>query len=418
MDERAPKPPRREVVPTGRNNISSGLPRTLAVIVAVAAVLLAINWAKPVLMPIAVALLLHIVLAPLVRFGKRLHIPPALSSLVIVLVLVGGITTVIWQLAGPVAAWTERLPEALPRIEERLRDLRAPLRVFESASEQVEKIAGAEDGARRPFQVQIQDKPLSEILLAELMGFVVSGGMVLLTLYFLLAAEGAFLRRLVRLLPRFEDKRQAVDVVHGIERDVSRYLQTTVLVGLGVGIAEGFAMAWMGMPNPLLWGAVGAVLNWVPYVGAFVGTVLVAAAALLTFDSAGYALLVAGVFYAITSLEGSVITPLILGRRLTLNPVVLFIWLALWSWMWGLVGSLIAVPLLSAMRIICDHFESLHPLGEFLTRREQPPHNHHPQTHPNPQHEPERACGQGAGHAEDRGEGLAARAPPARPSAP
>lgn len=408
MDELAPKPPQREVSPFDR--IASGLPRTLGVIVAVAAVLLAINWAKPVLMPIAVALLLHIVLAPLVRFGKRLHIPPALSSLVIVLVLVGGITAVVWQLAGPIAAWAERLPEALPRIEARLRELRAPLRVFENASEQVEKIAGAEDSATRPFQVEIQKRPLSEILLGQLLGFVISGGMVLLTLYFLLAAEGSFLRRLVRVLPRFSDKRQAVEVFHRIEHDVSRYLQTTVLVGLGVGVAEGFAMAWLGMPNPLLWGAVGAVLNWIPYVGAFVGTVLVCLAALLTFDTTGHALLVAGVFYAITSLEGSVITPLILGRRLTLNPVVLFLWLALWSWMWGLVGSLIAVPLLSAIRIVCDHFESLHPLGEFLTRRES-------------QGEP--ANGSAAARTEDDapvteagdGNGCAGRAPPARQSA-
>jgi predicted PurR-regulated permease PerM len=356
------------------------LPRTLGVIVAIAAVLLAINWAKAVLMPVAVALLLHIVFAPAVRAAKRLHVPPGLSALAIVLLLLGGMITVVWQLAGPVSAWAERLPEAVPRIEAKVRELRAPLRVFENASEQVERITGSEgDAATRAFPVQLQRRSLSEVLLTEMLGFVVSGGMVLLTLYFLLAAEGAFLRRLVHLLPRFEDKRQAVEVFHRVERDVSRYLQTTVLVGLGVGVAEGFAMASMGMPNPLLWAALGAVLNWIPYVGALVGTVLVGAAALLTFDGAGYALLVTGVFYAITSIEGSVITPLILGRRLTLNPVVLFLWLALWSWMWGLVGSLIAVPLLSAIRILCDHFESLHPLGEFLTRAEprpapEPPH--------------------------------------------
>ena len=175
-----------------------------------------------------------------------------------------------------------------------------------------------------------------------------------------------FLEKLVGVLPQFRDKKTAVLIARATEAQISAYLFTTTLINLGVGVVTAVAMLLVGMPNPWLWGAVAAVLNYVPYVGAMVNMVVLAVAALLSFDTVGRALIVPAVFLGINLVEGNLVTPAIQGRSMSLNPVALFVGFTFWWYIWGIPGAIMAVPMMATMKIICDHIDALSPVGEFL----------------------------------------------------
>jgi len=184
--------------------------------------------------------------------------------------------------------------------------------------------------------------------------------------FFLLAAGDLFLQKLIRVLPQFKDKKRAVSIAREIEDQVSVHILTTTAINVGVGVLTAIAMWLCGMPNPMLWGLVAGLLNYMPYLGAIATMVVLGLAALVTFDTLGRALVVPGAFFVINLLEANVITPLILGNRLRLNTVALFIGMMFWWYVWGIPGALMAVPMMATIKIFCDHFEDLAPVGEFL----------------------------------------------------
>jgi predicted PurR-regulated permease PerM len=173
------------------------------------------------------------------------------------------------------------------------------------------------------------------------------------------------------VLPTLRDKRKAVEIARRTEASISTYLLTTA----GITIAEGLVVAlvlWMlGMPSPLLWGAMVMVLEFIPYLGALVMTAVLTIAALTVYPTVGQALLVPGAFLAINVVQGNFVSPMLMGHRLALNPVALLVGLAFWFWMWGIAGAFIAVPLLATFKIFCDHIESLAAVGEFLGMRDE-----------------------------------------------
>jgi predicted PurR-regulated permease PerM len=169
------------------------------------------------------------------------------------------------------------------------------------------------------------------------------------------------------VLPRFEDKKRAVEISREMEADISTYLITFTLLSIGEGTAVGLAMYFIGMPNPLLWGVMAAALNFIPYVGSLVGIVVLTLVALLSFEDAGRILMVPGAYLIIDITEGYFVTPYVLSKRLTLNPVVLFLWVVFWGWLWGVAGALMAVPLLASLKIVCDHNKALEPIGEVIS---------------------------------------------------
>jgi predicted PurR-regulated permease PerM len=156
-------------------------------------------------------------------------------------------------------------------------------------------------------------------------------------------------------------------VLLDIESEVSRYLLIITAINAGLGLCVGLAMAFLGMPNPILWGVAAALLNFIPFVGSLVGEALVFAIAMITFSTPLHAALPPLAYLLIAILEGSVVTPTILGRRLELSPVSILIFLALTTWMWGLVGTIIGVPVLVVIKVFSGHFESLGWLAEFLS---------------------------------------------------
>ena len=207
---------------------------------------------------------------------------------------------------------------------------------------------------------------LREMLFNETSRFAIGAGTTLVLLYFMLAMGDKFLRRLVAALPDFRTKKQVVEIAHQLQSDMSHYLLTVSAINVAFGAVVAVAMFAAGMPNALLWGVMAGILNYVPFLGHTVSAIVIAVVALLSFPELGIALIPPGLFIVIAALEGNVITPMILARRLTLNPVAVVAALLIWGWMWGIVGLLLAVPLLVVAKIACDKIEPLHPVGEFL----------------------------------------------------
>jgi predicted PurR-regulated permease PerM len=188
----------------------------------------------------------------------------------------------------------------------------------------------------------------------------------LVLLYFLLASGDLFLQKLTKMLPEFKDKKKAVAIARETETSISMYLSTVALINVLEGGVVTLVMWALGMPNPVLWGVLVLFLEFVPYLGALVMVGVLTLAALSTFDNVPHIIAVPASYLAINLIQAYVVTPLLLGRRLTLNPVAILIGLILWWEVWGVAGAFIAVPLLATLKILCDHIETLAPVGEFL----------------------------------------------------
>ena len=329
-----------------------------------------IYFARPFLLPLVLAVILNFLLSPLVRGLARLRIPQSLGAALVILALLALVALGIERLSGPAAEWIQKTPEGVERIERRIRGLRRPVEQVQVAAqkveEEVERLSG--DGRPRAQEVKVQGVTWTGALLSRTQAFLGSAVVTLILLYFLLASGDFFLRKLVRVLPRLEDKRRAVEIARQTELHISTYLSTVTLINVSLGLAVGLAMWAVGMPNPALWGVLAGLMNYIPYLGSLVTLAVITIASILTFEGLGRALVAPLVYFALNFSEGYFITPTIMGRRLTLNPVVVFVGLVFWGWLWGIPGALIAVPLLAMFKILCDNIEPLSPIGEFLGR--------------------------------------------------
>ncbi|MDQ2693827.1 MAG: AI-2E family transporter [Pseudomonadota bacterium] len=325
-------------------------------------------FARSVVLPILLALLLSLLLTPLVRALAALWIPRPLGAAVVLLTLMGFIGGGFYLLADPAREWLSKAPRDLREVEIKLRALKTPIAEVQKATEQVEKITALGDQPAKVV-VAVEQPTLAEAVLSWTPAVLAQIGVTVILLYFLLATGDSQLRKIVRLMPDFHEKRRTVELATRVQHDIASYLFTITVINAGLGAAVAGALYLLAMPNPLLWGAMAALLNFAPYLGAAIGFVVLSFAALLTFDDLSHAALVPAVYLGLTSLEGQLITPAILGRRLSLNPVVIFLFITVWGWLWGIVGVLIAVPLLASIKILCEQVESLHPLADFLDRR-------------------------------------------------
>lgn len=321
-------------------------------------------FARSFILPILLAILLDFLLSPVVRALKRLRVPVPLGAGIVVLVLVGSVGFGVYELSGPAQKWIATAPASMSRVQERLRDLRRPI---EQASRTADRMAEATSPTTaNAQQVVVKGPSLSSRLVGTTREILTGLVEVLLLLYFLLAVGDMFLQKLIKVLPQFRDKKRAVAIARDTEAAVSTYLYTVTLINVGQGVAAGLGMMLVGMPNAPFWGVLAGLLEFIPYVGSAAMTAMLLMAGLVTFDTTGHALLPAAVYLATNFIQSNVISPLVLGSRLTLNPVAIFIGLVFWLWIWGIPGAFIAVPILATFKIFCDHIESLAPIGEFL----------------------------------------------------
>ncbi|HSA80708.1 MAG TPA: AI-2E family transporter [Geminicoccaceae bacterium] len=328
-------------------------------------------FAKAVLIPIALAMLLNLLLAPLVRgLRKYLRLPEGFGAALVLLLGVGIVAGAIYGLSGPTTRWLDELPLAMIDLREKVEELRRPVAEVQEAAQKVENLAQGEPkpGEPQPVQVAVQGPGLTQLFLGGAVTFVAASVVMIALLFFLLASGDTLLRQAVSIAPRLSDKRRVVEIARDTEDDISYYLLTISLINAGLGLAVGVMMYVLGMPNAILWGVMAGIFNFVPFLGAVVGIAIVGLVALLTFDQLWSILLPPLSYLVLTSVEAQFVTPALLARRLTLNPVAVFLALIVWTWLWGVAGALLAVPLLATFKICCDHIEPLQPIGTMLGR--------------------------------------------------
>jgi predicted PurR-regulated permease PerM len=327
----------------------------------------ALYVARAFVIPIVLAMLLASVLSPVVRALWRLGLPAPVGAALVLLLLLAAVGTGFYLLAGPTRTWLEKLPESFRMVEYRIQDLRKPVEAVRQAADEVERIA-TDPASKRPPVVAMQPRRVTEILLSATHSVLAGVGLTVFALYVFLGWGNLSLRKLIRVLPTLTEKKRAVDIARATERQVSAYLLTITLINALLGVALGSAIWLLGVPNPALWGAMAFVLNFIPYLGPLTGVVVLGVVALVTFPGLGQALLVPAVYFLLHGVETNIITPLVLVRRLTLNPLVTFFWLSLWFWLWGIAGALLAVPMLRTVKIFCDNIPQLARVGQFLGR--------------------------------------------------
>jgi predicted PurR-regulated permease PerM len=326
------------------------------------ALLAAVYVAAEIVLPLVLAVVISLLLQPAMRLLERWHVPRLLAALLLMLAVFGTIVGLGAAIAGPASTWAGKLPEAIPRLQERLSFLQEPINTLQRFLQQVESYGQPAGGP----VVSAEGSTLITKLFTGTRHFASGLFTTILFLFFLLVSGDTFLRRLVEILPSFSDKRQAVDIFQQVETDVSAYLVTITLMNAAVGIATAMVMWLTGIGDPVLWGAVAFLLNFIPILGPISGAVIFLLAGLLTVDTLWQALLPASLYLGIHLIEGQLITPMLLAKRFILNPVIVIISLVFWFWMWGAPGAILSVPMLAITKIICDRIRPLTAFGHFL----------------------------------------------------
>jgi predicted PurR-regulated permease PerM len=329
--------------------------------------LLVLDRASAFFIPVILAHLLDRLFSPIVRSGRRMGIPSPLGAALVVAVFLATLGGGVYSLSGPATEWIESAPQKMKVAEYKLRGVTKPLETVQQAAAEVDEAARSEEGEAQAVRIQ-EGQSLGGMLLDQTRAFISGLLITIFLLYFLLASGDLLLRKIVRLFPALHHRKKAVRVLRCIERDLSHYLGMVMLINVGLGLAVGGAMALIGMPNPMLWGALAGLLNFVPYLGPAVNITVVGLVALVSFEGTGQALLAPLAYLVLNGIEASLITPVAMGWRLQLNPVVIFIALTFWAWIWGIPGALLAVPLLATAKITCDRVALLRPIGDLLGR--------------------------------------------------
>lgn len=345
------------------------------------AVIFTLHWGRAFFIPLMFGVMLSYALSPIVNWMQKWKIPRAIGGAILLMSIVSGGGILVYSFSDEAVATIEALPEAAQKFRQTLRKERS---TSETAIEKVQKAtteleqAASEIPASPPkpsrgvMRVQIekskfnlQDYFWSGTLGAmELVGQAV---LVLLLSYFLLVSGDSFRRKLVKLSgPTLSKKKITLQVLDEITNQIQRYLLVQLFTSALVGIATWLAFWWIGVEHPALWGIAAAILNTIPYVGAIIITLGAGLLAFLQFETLGMALLVSGVALLITSLEGFFLTPWLTSRASQMNAVVVFTGVLFWGWLWGVWGLLLGIPILMAIKAICDHVEDLKPVGELL----------------------------------------------------
>jgi predicted PurR-regulated permease PerM len=329
------------------------------------AVMAALYVASSIILPVVLAFVLQLILQPAVRLLERVHLPRAVGALLAILLVAGALVGFVVALSVPATAWAEKLPGGIPRLEAHMVVLKRPIEVLQKAIQQAEHVADSPGKNDSTVSVR-RDFGLTGALFAGMRAVLDGLFTTVLVLYFLLVAGEIFLRRIVEVLPNFSDKRQAVDISQQIEADLSAYLLTITAMNAAVGVTTAAAMYLCGLGDPLLWGAAAFLLNYVPILGPLFGIIIFLLAGMLSFDSLWWALLPPAIYFGIHLAEGETLTPMLLARRFTLNPVLVILSLVFWFWMWGVPGAILAVPLLAVLKIVSDRVRPLKALGHLL----------------------------------------------------
>lgn len=342
-------------------------------------VLAAVHYAKDFLLPVVLAILLFFVFAPLQRRLVRMHVNGHLAALVLVLGLLIGICSIFFLLSGPVIEVANNLPDIMTDITIRFEAARDALLAAaegfrgSSSGNDVPDLRfaargdDAENGELMEEDMLLNTASSALIYLAEAPAMVAQFFFAIILVFFLLSSSDVIYLKVIQSFDGFQDKRTAFDALREVEQKLGGYLGTVTLINAGLGVAVGATMWALGMPVPLLFAVLAFVLNFIPFLGAVLGIVLVSAVALLWFDTVSQVMLVISAFLILTTIEGQVVTPALLARRLQINTALVVISIAFWAWMWSFMGMVIAVPMLVALRVIAEQIPKWRKFANFLS---------------------------------------------------
>jgi len=360
---------------------------SLSILAGLAAVI-ALQYAQSVLIPVVLGILLSYALSPIVTSLARLHVPRALGAAVAVAVLVGSIGLGVYTLSDEAAAIVAKVPEAAQRIRQRVAAQRsqrgtAMLQQVQDAAKEIEKTADAATKPEEDTRVSRTGRDLLQrVEVVEpafrasdyiwiggvgLFGFLGQFAVILFLVFFLLVTGDLYKRKLVKIAgPTLSRKRVTVQILDDINQQIESFIRVQLVTSLVVALATGAVLWAFGVENFAMWGLLAGLFNSIPYLGPILVTGGLAIVAFMQFNDITRSLYVSGAAFAITSLEGFVLTPMMMGRAAQMNPVAIFVGLLFWSWVWGLWGTVLAVPMLMMIKSICDHVEDLQPIGELL----------------------------------------------------
>jgi predicted PurR-regulated permease PerM len=324
-------------------------------------------FAAGIILPVIMALVLALLLAPAADFlNRKLRLPRMLAAVVLILVLLSFIVALGYAISVPAAGWIAKAPEGIPVLVKKLNFLREPIDMVEGFGQQAQHLIQAQRATGTPQVTVTQGSGMGLSVLLGTRTFLGETLTFVVMLFFLLSEGDSLLRRFVEILPNLSEKKRAVQICMEIERNISLYLVTITGMNALVGIANGLSIWALGLPDPLLWGTAAFLLNYIPIVGPVAGIAVFFFVGLISFNSLAWSLAPPGIYLLVHLIEGQTVTPILLARRFTLNPVLVIATLMFWDWLWGIPGALLAVPMLGAVKIVCDHIEALTPLGHLL----------------------------------------------------
>ncbi|MCA0272181.1 MAG: AI-2E family transporter [Proteobacteria bacterium] len=332
----------------------------------------AVAYAREFLMPVTLAVLLFFVFVPIRRWLWRKGISPAITATGITALLIVFLIVMGTMLVTPARQLMNDIPEISQQLEEKFQALKASFKSLQQAAEKIDEIAGAEPEA-----------PATPTVVAQSDGGSVSIGVVtaatsyvpaffsqllltLLLLYFMLASGDLLYLKIVQSFDTMRDKRRAYLALREIEDSIGNYLGAITIINLCLGVAIGTVLYALGMPSASMFGAMAFLLNFIPYIGMLIGTAVIGVVGLVSFDGYFVPLMAALSYIVVNSIEGQIITPYFISRRLRMNTVVVFLSVALWAWFWSVIGMIVAVPLLVVIRVLSEHIPALEKFGNFL----------------------------------------------------
>ncbi|WP_372016471.1 AI-2E family transporter [Pseudoxanthomonas sp. 10H] len=336
-------------------------PRASAAVVVLATLAVGYTlWAaQEVVLPVLLAAFFALIGNPLIRGLRRLYVPRFLAALLVLVAGLAGAGALGVQLAAPATEWAEQAPREARKLGRQLQDLTRPVHEANRIAEDMARAAAGETNRKVEVVRTRVDDPYAVLTRTPRLAASVLA-VVLLTFFFMVYGEN-LQRNAIALLPGRQQKKFTVEILHGIEREVSRYVLTISVINAVVGLAFAGILYLLKFPaqEALLWGTMVMLLNYAPYVGPLIGMCMMLLVGFIAFDDTWHSLLPAALYLLLHTLEGQIITPIVLGRRMALSPLVLILALMLFGWLWGLVGLLLAVPLLVCVKLVLAQIEGM-----------------------------------------------------------
>ncbi|MHB8522045.1 MAG: AI-2E family transporter [Limisphaerales bacterium] len=324
-------------------------------------------FARPVVLPVVLACVAGMTLKPLIRWLAYCHIQPALAAAVVLCLFVSAVGVGFLELGRPAVVWMNEAPDHMTKLRQRVQKMFPRAARLSRAAAAVNNLGATKEEQERATTVKIKTSRVPSTFISWTGTLMAGVGETLVLLYLLLASGDLFLQKLVRVMPSLGDKKRAVEISHEIQQNISNYLFSVSLINLGLGIALSVGLLWLGVPNAAMWGMLVALLNYVPYFGPVAGIILLGITGLLSFDAFLEGCLPAAWYLLLHLLEANFITPVLLGRRFTLNSVVIFVSLIFWTWLWGVPGALLSVPILVSIKVVCDRVPAFSSVSELLS---------------------------------------------------